>query len=204
MTVCRWKTLRRNEWSETEKYWTNKIRRHIRRENTWRARKNVWINLHADSERKTRLHNSHKILICHGFFIFFFLWRSLVYYMVETNELSQDVFSSSSTPFYPHYSYLTAHKRFLFHCWKIVNFVIDSMSLNKHIATVCSWSFWNLQFHAINLRDTCKFHVNRFTIGWMFQFQTFFKIIIIIIIIIIIFFLTVYEVDRLHEAHRFS
>jgi len=38
------------------------------------------------SERKTRLGISNKILICHGWFIFFFLCRSLMYYMVETNK----------------------------------------------------------------------------------------------------------------------
>jgi len=89
------------------------------------------------SERKTRLDISHKILICHGWFIFFFLWRSLIYCMVETIELSQGVFNSSSAPFYPHYSYLTAHKRF-FPSWKIVTFVIDSTSLHKNTAPVCS------------------------------------------------------------------
>ena len=64
------------------------------------------------SERKARLDISNKILIFHGWFIFCFLWHSLLYQMVETNELIQVFFfSCNSTPFYQHYSYLTAHKR---------------------------------------------------------------------------------------------
>jgi hypothetical protein len=61
------------------------------------------------TERKTHLGNSNKILICHGWFIFFFLWRSVLYYVVETDEIIQDVLSSTSTPFYPHFSFLTAY-----------------------------------------------------------------------------------------------